>query len=158
MDDPSYINTQLAKHKQDNVLSRNFSTNDRMLRYRRLKSTFFTDTMFANKYKSLRQNTCCQVFVSDKSYIAVYPMKSQEEFSTALHWFCKQIGVPKTLAADAHKSQTSHKIKFFCDQVGTTLRVLERKTPWSNRAELYIGILKEAVRKDIRTSNCPMCL
>ena len=151
-------NTQVAKHKQDNILSRFFSTNDRMLRYRRLKSTFFTDSMFANKYKSLRQNTCCQVFVSDRSYIAVYPMRSQEEFSTALHWFCKQVGVPSTLVADAHKAQTSYKIKRFCDQVGTTLRILERKTPWSNRAELYIGILKEAVRKDIRASNCPMCL
>ena len=151
-------NTQLARHKQDNTLSRNFSTNDRMLRYRRIKSTFFTDTMFANKYKSLRQNTCCQIFVSDKSYIAVYPMRSQEEFGTALHWFCKQIGVPETIIADAHKSQTSYKIKRFCHQVGTTLRVLERKTPWSNRAELYIGILKEAVRKDLRVSNCPMCL
>ena len=110
------------------------------------------------RYKSLRQNTCCQVFVSDKSYISVYPMRSQEEFETTLHWFCKQVGVPNTLIADAHKLQTSYKIKRFCDQVGTTLRVLERNTPWANRAELYIGILKEAVRKDLRSTNSPMQL
>ena len=42
--------------------------------------------------------------------------------------------------------------------MGTTLRVLERNTPWANRAELYIGILKEAVRKDLRSTNSPMQL
>ena len=33
-------NTQLLKHNADNNLSRHFSTNDRMLRYKRLKSIF----------------------------------------------------------------------------------------------------------------------
>ena len=152
-------NTQLKRHKSDNILSRQFSTNDRMLRYRRIQSVFFTDTMFANpKAKSTRQNTCCQVFVSDKGFVAVYPMKSQQEFETALHWFCKQIGVPHSLVCDAHRAQTSHEVRRFCDQVGTTLRILERGTPWANRAELYIGLLKEAVRKDMRNSNSPMVL
>ena len=96
-----------------------------------------------------------QVFVSDKGFVAVYPMKTQSEFQDALHWFCKQVGVPITLVVDGHKAQTSNKTKQFCLQVGTTLRVLERGTPWANRAELYIGLLKEAVRKDIRPSNSP---
>ena len=39
-----------------------------------------------------------------------------------------------------------------------TLRVLEESTQWANRAELYIGLLKEAIRKDLRTSNCPLVL
>ena len=151
-------NSELKRHNADNTLSRHFSTNDRMLRYRRINSVFFTDTMFASTVKSIRQNTCCQVFVSDKGFVSVYPMQSQKEFETALHWFCKQVGVPDKLVADSHKSQTSNKVKRFCDQVGTTLRALERHTPWANRAELYIGILKEAVRKDLRLSNAPMRL
>ena len=152
-------NTQLARQSSDNILSRQISTNDRMLRYKRISSTFFTDTMFAQpNAKSLRGNTCCQVFVSDKGYVAVYSMKSQAEFQTALHWFCKQIGVPINLIVDGHKSQTSNKVRRFCNQVGTTLKVLEVNTPWANRAELYIGLLKEAVRKDMRASNSPMCL
>ena len=151
--------TQLCKHNADNIMSRQFSTNDRMLRYRRIQSAFFSDTMFATpKAQSTRGNSCCQVFVSDKGFVAVYPMKSQEEFQTALHWFCKQIGVPVSLIVDAHKAQTSSKVKRFCDQVGTTLRILEKGTPWANRAELYIGLLKEAVRKDMRASNSPMVL
>ena len=152
-------NTQLCRHKADNLMSRQFSTNDRMLRYRRLQSAFFTDTMFATpKAKSTRSFTCCQVFVSDKGFVAVYPMKSQDEFQTALHWFCKQVGVPVDLVVDAHKAQTSRSVKRFCDQVGTTLRILEKGTPWANRAELYIGLLKEAVRKDMRESHSPMVL
>ena len=30
-------------------------------------------------------------------------------------------------------------------------------TPWSKKAELYIGLIKEAVRKDIQESNSPLC-
>jgi hypothetical protein len=152
-------NTQLCRHNADNSLSRHFTTNDRMLRYKRIQSSFFSDTMFASpKSKSTRGYTCCQVFVSDKGFVSVYPMRSQDEFQTALHWFCKQVGVPTNLIVDAHRAQTSNKVKRFCDQVGTTLRTLEKGTPWANRAELYIGLLKEAVRKDMRSSNSPMVL
>ena len=97
------------------------------------------------------------MFVSDKGFVTVYPMKSQSEFQTALHWFCKQTGVPVSLVMDAHRAQTSNNIKRFCDQVGTTPRILEKGTPWANRAELYIGLLKEAVRK-FRASDVPMVL
>ena len=86
------------------------------------------------------------IIVSDKGFAAVYAMKSQTEFQTALHWFCKQIGVPVDLIVDGHKSQTSNEVRRFYNQVGTTLKILEVDTPWANRAELYIGLLKEAVR------------
>ena len=96
-----------------------------MLRYRRLQSVFYTDTMFARKYKSTRGNSCCQLFVSDKGFIAVYPMKSQDEFTTALHWFCKQVGVPVDLIVDGFSAEKKPEVRRFCEQVGTTLKVLE---------------------------------
>ena len=37
-------------------------------------------------------------------------------------------------------------------------RILEKKHQKSNLAELYIGIIKEAIRKDMRDSNCPLRL
>ena len=58
--------TQLCKRHTDLNLSRNFLTNDRMLRYKRLRSVFFTDTLVAMNRKSLRGNLYAQVFVSDK--------------------------------------------------------------------------------------------
>ena len=85
-------------------------------------------------------------------------MKSQSEFETALNWFCKPIEIPVTLVMDTHRAQRSNNVKRFCDQVGTTLRILEKGTPWANKAELYIGLLKEAARKDLRASDAPMVI
>ena len=98
--------TQLCKHQGENHLSRHYSTNDRMLRYRRLKSTFYTDTILAS-VKSTRRNTCAQLFVSDKGFGAVYPMRAQSEFNKSLHWFCKQVGVASTLIMDGHRAQVN---------------------------------------------------
>ena len=36
------------------------------------------------------------------------------------------------------------------------LGFLEENNPWYNKAELYIGIIKQAVRKDMKESNCPL--
>ena len=59
---------------------------------------------------------------------------------------------------DKSGEQTSNAVKHFGQQVGLTLRVLEESTQWENRAELYIGLLKESIRKDLRVSNCPLVL
>ena len=103
--------------------------------------------MFALKSKITLVNTSCQVFVSDKGLVALYPMKPKEQFPTTLHWFCKKVGVPDILVVDGYSAQTSNEVKQFCDQVGTTIKILETGTPWENRSELYIGLLKEAVHK-----------
>ena len=52
--------------------------------------------------------------------------------------------------------QMSHDVRKFCNNIGTNLQALEEGTPWSNKAELYIGLLKEAVQRDMRESNSPM--
>lgn len=150
-------NTHLFRQGADNDLSRQYSTNDRMLRYKRIESQFFTDTFFVTKKgKSTRGNTCAQIFVSDKGYVSIYPMSSKSQFPDALQMFCKEVGVPTTLVVDPSGEQTSRQVRRFCHQVGTSLRILEEATQWANRAELYIRIFKEAIRKDLREQNCPM--
>ena len=52
----------------------------------------------------------------------------------------------------------SREMKSFCNDIGTTLQALEEGTPWSNKAKLYIGLIKEAVRKDMRESGSPKAL
>ena len=102
--------------------------NDRMLRYRRIKSNFFTDTMFVTKAaKSTRGYTMLQLFVLDKRYIALYPMERKNDFQDCLHLFYKEVGVPEILVVDPSGEQTSKSIRQFCIQVGTTLRLLEEK-------------------------------
>ena len=70
--------TQLRKHDTDGGLSRHFSTNDQMLRYKRIDSVLFTDTFHA---KGGCTSACgykhCQLFVSDKGFIFVVLMKKK---------------------------------------------------------------------------------
>ena len=77
------VTTQLGRRSMDALLARRFGTNDRMLRYRRINSLFFTDTFFT-KVKSKRGYTMMQLFISDKGFVKVYGMKSTSEFLNAL--------------------------------------------------------------------------
>jgi len=151
------VTTQLKQQDADGSLSRNFSTSDRMLRYRRIICYFFTDTFFVTKKgKSTSGNTCMQLFVSDKGFVYVVPMKSKGKFPNALKMFAKEIGIPLALIFDPTGEQSSNKVKQFCHEIGTTLRHLEEHTQWANLAELYIGLTKESVRKDMRESDSPI--
>ena len=154
------VTTQTSTRTDDPTLSRNYSTNDRMLRYKRIKDYFFMDTFFATKKggQSSRGHTCCQLFVTDKGFIYVVPMKKKSEVLLAIKQFAKEIGAPDSFVADMSGEQMSSEVKKFCNDIGTTLKALEEGTPWSNKAELYIGLIKEAVRKDMRESNSPLCL
>lgn len=149
---------QRVKRVQDATLDRSFSNNDRVLRYRHIDTHFFTDTMFASKKigPSFRGNTCMQVFVTDKGYLKVIPMRTKSQVPQSYKLFFKHVGVPQALICDGSREQTQGEAKKVCDSVGTTVRVLERNKPFSNRAELYIGMVKRAIKKDLRESDAPI--
>jgi Reverse transcriptase (RNA-dependent DNA polymerase) len=156
------VTSKHLRREDPNALSRNYPTNDRMLRYRRLKQYFFMDTFFATKKKgrgkSSRGHTCVQLFVSDTGFVFVVPMKSKSQVPQAMKMFAKEVGAPDSFICDHSGEQTSKEVKDFCHLIGSSLRILEEGTPWANRSELYIGLLKEAVRKDMKESNCPLVL
>lgn len=116
------------------------------------------DTFFATKKggKSSRGNTCCQLFVTDRNFIYVVPMKSKSEVLQALKQFAKRVGAPDAIVCDMSGEQTSDKVKRFLADIGTTLRALEEGTPWANKAELYVGLMKEATRKDMHEAASPL--
>ena len=152
------VTTQTSTRTDDPVLSRNYSTNDRMLRYKRIKNMFFMNTFFATKKggQSSRGHTCCQLFVTDKGFIYVVPMKKKSEVLIAIKQLPRK-SAPDSFVADMSSEQMSSEVKKFCNDIGTTLRALEEGTPWSNKAELYIGLINEAVRKIMCESNSPLC-
>jgi hypothetical protein len=154
------VTSQSSKRVDNPTLSRNYGTNDRMLRYKRISEYFFMDTFFATKKagKSTRNNTCCQLFVTDKGFVYVVPLKSKANVLDAVKQFAKEVGAPDALIFDMSGEQTSQPMRKFCHEIGTSLRVLEEGTPWANKAELYIGLIKEATRKDMKESNCPLVL
>ena len=49
-------NIKLCLNNSDNALSKKFTTNDRMLRYKRIQSTFYSDTMFTLTHKYMYVN------------------------------------------------------------------------------------------------------
>ena len=66
--------------------------------------------MFATKTaKSLRGNTCCQVFVLDMDFISLYPMRQESEYPLALKEFAKDAGAPEVLVCDGSKTQNQRK-------------------------------------------------
>ncbi len=153
------VTTQSLCHNPDSSLSRNVGTNDRAVSYRKIKSFFFMDTVFVTSAaKSSRGNICDQLFVSDRGFIAFHPMKKQQEVHLAVKQFTKEIGAPEVLVCDPHPAQIKQEMHEFCTQIGTMLKVLEAKTQWANRAKLYIGFMKEATRKDMRSSGSPLVL
>ena len=99
-----------------------------------------------------------QIFVSDKGFVKVYPMKNQRDYPQALRFFAKDVGASKILVYDPHPSQKSPEVKDFLNKIGTILRLLEHNTQWANRAKLYVGLVKEAVRKDMRSSGSHLVL
>ena len=153
------VTTQLNRQGADTSLSRRVGTNDRMLRYRRLDSIFFMDTFFVTKKaRSTRGYTMMQIFVSDKGFVKVYGMKSLTEIPECIKLFAKEVGAPNIFVCDPQRNQTDKRVREFCQKIGTTLRVLEEGTQHANRAELYIGLLKEGVRQDMRESHSPLRL
>ena len=85
-------------------------------------------------------------------------MTRKSEVLQAIKQFAKEIGAPTSIIADMASEQMSQEERKFCNDIGTTLWALEEGTPWSNKGELYIGLLKEAVRKDMHETNSPMSL
>ena len=86
-----------------------------------------------------------QLFVTEKGFFYGIPMKSKSEVLLAVKMFAKEIGALDAIICDAAREQISQKVRDVCYKIGTSIRVLKEGTPWGNRAELYIGLLKEAV-------------
>ena len=85
------------------------------------------DKFFANKKvgKSSRNNTCCQLFVDDKGFVYVVPIKSNSKVLQAVKKFPKDTAAPEEIICDMSGEQTSKSLKKFCNEIGNTLRVLK---------------------------------
>ena len=62
------------------------------------------DTLFATRKmkKYLRGNRCCQIFVTNKGFVYVVPMKSKnkDDILSALKKITKGIGAPEAIICD----------------------------------------------------------
>ena len=72
--------------------------------------------------------------------------------------FAKDVGVPAALVWDGSKTQTNKEVKYFANNIGTTLCVLDNETKWADRDELYIGLINESTRKDTSEAKSTLVL
>ena len=95
------VMSQWRKHDTHLSSSHNLSTKDWMLRYKMIDTQLFTNIFFVTKkVKATRGNTCMHIFVSDKGFVLLVPMKSKIEFSLALKLSTKEADVPDSLIVD----------------------------------------------------------
>ena len=71
------------------------------------------DTFFVTRKagKSSRGNTYCQLFVTDKAFVYVAPMKTRSEVLQAVKQFAKEIGAPEAIISDNSGEQASNDLK-----------------------------------------------
>ncbi len=102
-----------------------FGTNDWMVHYRQLNSTFFTNTMYVMaKAKSTHGNTCAQLSVLDKALLVGYLMCDTKSYLNLLKIFANHI-------------QASMKVCMWCTLNSNQTRSLWLLvTNWNNSTSL----------------------
>lgn len=146
------------RNTKDISLNKRYSQNDRMLRYDRMISDLFMDTMFAKAKggRSFRGYTCAQVFATDFGWAKPIFMRSKGDCHLAVKELFKLYGVPDKIICDAAREQNSGETLRFANSVGCHIQYLEKNTPSANRAESSIKILKHDTKKDLADENAPL--
>jgi len=128
-----------------------------MLRYPRLEVPTYTDTFFA-KTKSLRGNTCCQIYATSFHFVRVFPMARKKDAPDTLDDFFKQVGVPSVMIPDNAGELTSKEFKRKCRKVQCKVHPIEPYTPNANLAESVIRELKRMFRHTMSSTGAPEVL
>jgi hypothetical protein len=131
------VTTQRGIRNRPTVLTRRFKTNDRMLRYERLNTKMFTDTLEAGTL-SRRQNKYAQAYVIPPNWTKAYAMRNTSDAHHTLSSVFHDIGVPETLVMDGSKEQTMGEFRKKCRDAGAHVHQTEPYSPWQDRAELAI--------------------
>ena len=99
------------------------------------------------------------IYLCQTKYLSKFmAWKRKSQFPQALKLFTKEVGVPNDFILDPSGEKTSDVVHTLCQKIGTTLRILEERTQHADRAELYIGLLKEYGRKYLRETHAQMKL
>ena len=88
--------------------------------------------------------------------LCLYTQLKKSEIINAVNAFAKEIVVPTALILDPKETQASKKLNKVAQDMCCRLKYLERKTQWAKLAELYIGLLKKVVCKNMKESDSPL--
>ncbi len=148
--------TQLAVRDFTNVTgTKRLKPHAYMLRYPRLETKMYSDTLFARK-KSLRGNTCGQLFCTEDHAVRFYPMGSKKQAHYSLDVVFKEWGIPQVMITDNAKELTEGKWRHKCKKVQCTMASTEPYTPNQNMAEAEIREVKRQHRKVMHATGMPI--
>jgi hypothetical protein len=136
------------------LLSRRFRTNDRQLRYRRIRADVFTDTL-ESAIPSKRGNKYAQVFATPFGWTRVHPMAKKSNAHDGLSLLFARDGVPNCLIMDNSKEQTLGEFKRKAREADCWIKQTEPYSPWSNYAELAIRELKKGCARKMLKAHVP---
>lgn len=125
------------------------------LKYRHLRASVYTDTMYS-KVKSLRQNTCAQIYVTSFYWCAVYPIQRQADAHYTLDSVVlRDVGVFNVIIPDNALELTKGEFRRKTLRAGAEMRPIEAYMHNQNLAELCIRELRRMYRKAMLTANAP---
>ena len=111
------------------------------LKYPRLRTAMYTDTMYARK-KSYRGNTCAQLYCTSFHWVAVFPMKTESDAHLTLDELFRKYGVPYILVPDNAKALTQGEFKRKVQKAQANLHPIEAYMKNQNIAEDCIRELR----------------
>ena len=151
------VTTQNGIRHALHPLKRRYRTDTMSLGYRRLSTRFYTDTLFA-KVKSIKGNTCAQVFATnDIGFVRVHPMVSKAQAGEALRGLAEDIGVPNEIVCDGAAEQVGPRSDFYktVNYLRMRIKRTEPYSPWQNNAESAIRELKKRWKHRMATKRIP---
>ena len=111
-------------------MSRRFRTNDRQMRYKRLRHNMFTDTMKAS-VPSRSRDLYAQVFVTGFRWARAYPMQKKSDAVHALDLLLHREGAPQKMIMDGSKEQTLGRCTNPCQADQATLPMAGCSGGWN---------------------------
>jgi hypothetical protein len=127
------------------------------LMYRHIRATVYTDTMF-NRVKSIRQNTCAQVYVTKFHWTKAYPMRTKADAHLTLDQLHSDIGVFHTVVPDNAPELISGEFRKKLIHAGSQIKPVEAYTHNQNMDESAIRELRRMYRKAMISTNAPHIL
>ena len=147
--------TQLAERCGEMPLTRRYKTKFAQLRYRRLKTTLYSDT-FASNVKSTRGNIKTQGFVNgDSFFVYHFPMTSEKEAHLGLVAYMHDVGIPAKIHTDNAKAETLGDWKKTIREYHIKQTTTEPYSPWQNKAEREFGKVRTLTRNFMDTHKVP---
>ena len=139
------VTTQCGVRRTTNPsLSRRFRTNDRQLRYLRLRWNMYTNTLDAKAVTSKRGNKAAQIFATRFGWFRAFPFKFKSEAHQALSVFFARDGVPNVMVKDRVREQTLGDFRRKCREASCHIRQTEACSPWMTAPENEVQELKKA--------------